>query len=436
MTPALAADAARSLRGPGRDLSRRWAWFTLAAALVVGVAARLLYLDHVMGMEGFTWVDPDYYMEKSRLLFEQGHWQWTSEALQYKHRGRIYHLPPLYQVFLSVFGVLPWKWPASAAVAQAVLPAVNSVALYAIGTNLHNRLAGVIAGVLIAIAPAFLHVAPIFMQEQLYIPLLLLSLAMLSWLLTGQRRLWWWFAGGLVFGFAILARSMPLYFVPVAAGVSVWISDNRPARLRQFGLLAAGLIVVTITYSVVLSVDLGRWVFIEDHGVISIGAYTRRIYTAPPSLLTEITDLAETFVRSPSNFVGTFWSFVRAGFTPSGARWVELYFPDAAGLALLALRLYALVCTDIVFAAAVVLAPFAVVLARRREASLVLAAWPVLVVVLTAIAAYGGPRYRSPAEVLLYVYLAIVAAGGWASPSRRAVLAAATVSFALFWLVR
>lgn len=432
----MAANSARTLPGSGRSLSRRWAWFAIAVAMVVGIVGRLLYLDHVMGMEGFAWVDPDYYMEKSRLLFEQGHWQWTSEALQYKHRGRVFHLPPLYQVFLSVFGVLPWTWPTSAAVAQAVLPAVNSVALYAIGTNLHSRLAGVIAGALIAIAPAFLHVAPIFMQEQLYIPLLLTSLATLSWLLIGRRRLWWWFAGGLVFGFAILTRSMPLYFVPVAAGVSVWLSDNRSARLRQFGLLAVGLLLVTITYSVVLSMDLGRWIFIEDHGVISIGAYTGRIYTAPPSLLTEVTDLAEAFVRSPSNFVGTFSSFVRAGFTRSGARWVELYFSDTAGVARLAISLYALVCTDVLFAAAVVLTPFGVVLARRREASLALAAWPVLVVVLTAIAAYGGPRYRSPAEVLLYVYLAIVAAGGWASPVRRAVLAAAAVSFALFWLVR
>jgi hypothetical protein len=115
---------------------------------------------------------------------------------------------------------------------------------------------------------------------------------------------------------------------------------------------------------------------------------------------------------------------------------VDLYFAHAGGLTLLAIELYALVCTDVLFAAAVVLTPFGVVLARRRDASFVLVTWPALVVLLTAIAAYGGPRYRSPAEVLLYVYLAIVAARGWTSPSRRAVLAAATVSFALFWLVR
>ena len=115
---------------------------------------------------------------------------------------------------------------------------------------------------------------------------------------------------------------------------------------------------------------------------------------------------------------------------------MDIYFADARGLALLAIELYALLCTDVLFAAAVVLTPFGVVLARRRNASLVLATWPVIVVLLTAIAAYGGPRYRSPAEVLLYVYLAIVAARGWSSPSRRAVLVAATVSFALFWLVR
>jgi 4-amino-4-deoxy-L-arabinose transferase-like glycosyltransferase len=430
------ADTPPSLPGSITDLSRRWAWISLAVAVAAGIAARLLYLDHAMALPGFEWTDPDFYMAKSRALFDGGSWQWTSEAFQYRYRGRTFHLPPLYQVFLSLFGTLPWSWPASAAVAQAVVPGVNSVAAYALGTNLHSRRAGVIAGWLLAISPAFVHIAPIFMQEQLYIPLLLTSLATLSWVLTGRRHRAWWFAGGLLFGLAILTRSMPLYFVPVGAAAAIWLSDDRRARAWEFGLLVLGVLALTLSYSVFLSLDVGRWIFIEDHGVISIGAYTRRIYTAPPSLFKELADLTDAFLRSPETFVGTFLDFVKAAFKPAGSRWVDIYFADATGPALVALEWYALLCTDVLFAAAVVLTPFGVVLARHRHASLVLATWPVIVILLTAIAAYGGPRYRSPAEVLLYVYLAIVAARGWSSPSRRAVLAAATVSFALFWLVR
>ena len=436
MTATVTPNAAHALPRSVTDVSRRWAWVSLAVAVAAGIAARLLYLDHVMALPGFEWTDPDFYMAKSRALFEGGSWQWTSEAFQYKHRGRVFHLPPLYQVFLSVFGTLPWNWPTSAAIAQAVVPGVNSVAAYALGTNLHSRRAGVIAGWLLAISPAFVHIAPIFMQEQIYIPLLLTSLATLSWLLTGRRRGAWWFAGGLLFGLAILTRSMPLYFVPVGTTAAIWLAEDRRERAWEFGLLVLGLLAVTLSYSVFLSLDVGRWIFIEDHGVFFIGSYTRLIYTAPPSLFKELTDLTDAFLRSPEAFVGTFLDFVKAAFKPAGSRWVDIYFADARGLALLAIELYALLCTDVLFAAAVVLTPFGVVLARRRNASLVLATWPVIVVLLTAIAAYGGPRYRSPAEVLLYVYLAIVAARGWSSPSRRAVLVAATVSFALFWLVR
>jgi hypothetical protein len=57
------------------------------------------------------------------------------------------------------------------------------------------------------------------------------------------------------------------------------------------------------------------------------------------------------------------------------------------------------------------------------------------VVLLTALSAYGGPRYRSPFEPVLYVYLGIVLAGEWARASRGAVALAGVLSVLALVLV-
>jgi hypothetical protein len=75
------------------------------------------------------------------------------------------------------------------------------------------------------------------------------------------------------------------------------------------------------------------------------------------------------------------------------------------------------------------------VLARQHRSSLILAMWPPLVVLMTALSAYGGPRYRGPFESVLVVYLAVVLARGWRAPSRREVLAAAAACAASCLLV-
>jgi hypothetical protein len=128
--------------------------------------------------------------------------------------------------------------------------------------------------------------------------------------------------------------------------------------------------------------------------------------------------------------------FVLGAFKLVGNRWVGLYFAETTGAARLAIQLYALVLTDFVFAASLVLAPFGAVLAKRRDISVVLSVWPPLVVLVTAVAAYAGPRYRSPFELLLYVYFGVLVAGEWSTPSRRALIVASALSLVFFLALR
>lgn len=423
-----------SVKGSDRP-SRVRAWLGLAVLILIGVGVRLAYLHWAVAQPGFAWSDPDYYLANAYRLVEGGHWHWSLEAIEYPYLGRVFHLPPLYSLYLSCFGLTPWPWAAAAALGHTLLSGVGVVAVYAVGANLHSRRAGLIAGALMVLSPAGLTASPIFVQEQLYIPLLLAAFAVLTWLLAGRRGAVWWAVGGVAFGLAILTRSMPIYYLPFAAAGIVWLAPDRLRAKHQIAWLLAGAAAVTLAYSVWLSAQVGRWIFVEDHASISMTAYTGIIRTAPPSLLDESLALVSAFVEKPGPSLETLAEVVRSNFRPTARRWVGLYFPSVTGIPQVLLSVYARVMTDVGFVLAVLLAPFGVALARQRRASLVLAIWPPLVVLLTALSTYGGPRYRGPFEVVLYLYLSVVLAGRWRTPSRRAVLAAATVCAGSWWLV-
>jgi hypothetical protein len=412
-----------------------WLWAGVALLAAIGVCARLAYLAWASGQPGFTWIDPDYYLAKVAALGDGDGWRWSLQATEYRHRGRLFHLPPLYSLYLATAALVPGPLANAAAVGHVLLSGVGVAAMYAIGANVHSRRAGIIAAAMMVLAPNSLHIAPIFLQEQLYVPLLLTAFAVLTWLLAGDRATWWWTAGGAVFGLTILTRSMPLYYLPLAAAGIVWSAEHRPRAARQVAWLTLGAAVVTLTYSIWLSAQVGRWIFVENHASISMTAYTKIIRTAPPSPLDESLALVAAFLERPGESLGTFGTFVRSNFRPAADRWMELYVPSLTGTARSLVRAYARLMTDAGFALAVLLAPFGLVLARRRLPGLILAIWPPLVVLLTALSAYGGPRYRYPFEVVLYVYFAVVLAGQWHRPSRRDVTAAALTSVALLSLV-
>jgi hypothetical protein len=411
------------------------AWIGLAVLVAIGVGARLAYLRWAIAQPGFVWNDPDYYLAKAYGLVQDGHWRWSLKAIQYPYMGRVFHLPPLYSLFLALFGLTPWPWAAAAAVSHTLLYGAGVVAMYAIGTNVHSRRAGLIASALMVLAPNSLHAAPIFLQEQLYTPLLLWAFALLTWLLAERRGSGWWVVGGAVFGFAALARSMPVYYLPFAVVGIVWLAPDRRRAKYQTACLLAGAAAVTLTYSVWLSTQVGHWIFVEDHASISMTAYTGIILTAPPSPLDETLALVSAFAKKPGLFLETFFSVLRSNFRPAARRWIDLYFTSVTGVARDLLSVYARVMTDVGFVLAALLAPFGVVLARQHRASLILAIWPPLVVLLTALSTYGGPRYRGPFEVILYVYFAVVLAGRWRRPSRNAALAAAALCAGVCWLV-
>jgi len=402
---------------PVQDVSRRATLLALAAIAIASFGVRLWLLHAAIADAPFSPGDPDGYFRNGRLLAQNGEgWRWTLDAVRYPWDGRPYLLPPLYTVFLSLF-VLAFD-PADywAAVGQIALNAASSAALFAIAAALHSRRAGLIAAFIFAFWLPNIWMYAQFMQEQLYIPLLLIAFALLVRATATPASPAAFAGAGVAFGCAALTRSMPMYFVVLAAsGYAVALRDR--ASVKRAAALLGGFLLVTGLYSLWLSPQVGQFVYIENHAGISIHSYGGTRPSGVPAHQDIVSQLTEAFLESPSEFAGLWWGYARALFHVHGDRWLHFYRADSPEGAVTA-KITAHLGIDLPFILSVVLAPLGVVLARRRREAILLAGWIVLVVTLTALSATGGVRYRSPFEPQLIALASVVLAGGWRAPGR------------------
>jgi hypothetical protein len=403
------------------DLSLRFALVAVACLVVAAFLVRMWVLQTAVASGTFAPLDPDGYMRQGRDLARDGQgWQWTLEAVRYRWEGRTYLLPPLYQVFLSLFALFTSAYPYSAIVGQIALNALSVAALFMIGASVHSRRAGVVAAAVYAFWIPNIWAFEQFLQEQLYVPLLLVAFALLLRATSRAASPAAFACAGAAFGMAALTRSMPVYFfVPAAIGYYLVAKDD-PRTPRRVAGLVAGFVVVTGAYSLWLSAQVGRFVFIENHGGISLHQYGGGRYG--PLGFTQMTGLLfDAFASAPARFVETWWQFVLALFNLHGDRWLVSYQAATPTEATVA-KIVAHTGVDLAFAASVLLAPLGIVLARRTREAALLAMWIALVVVLSALSGAAGIRYRAPLEPHLIALASVVVAGEWRRPSRTALM--------------
>ncbi len=412
-----------------KDFSAQFALVATAGLVVAAFVVRFWLLQTATASGTFTPLDPDSYMRHGRELARDGQgWQWTLEAIRYKYEGRTYLLPPLYPVFLSLFAVFPGSYPYSAAVGQVALNSLSVAALFVIGASLHSRRAGVLAALVYAFWIPNIWTIGQFMQEQIYLPLLLAAFALLLRATSRGASPMAFACAGAAFGLAALTRSMPFYYVILAAIGYIVVARDDSRAPRCAAALIAGFFVVTGAYSFWLSEQAGQFVFIENHGGISIHSYGGGLYNA--STFGQIVELLlEAFWSDPVRFFDTWAGFVLALFNLHGDRWLQHYQAASANGAILA-KLVAHAGIDLAFAASVLLAPIGAVLARRSREAALLASWIALVVVLSALSGAGGIRYRAPFEPHLIALASVVVAGNWRRPGRTALTVAALIVLA------
>lgn len=409
-------------------------WLTLI--LVVGLGLRTAYLLSVTSNPHFTWIDPDSYMEDACELAGNGNgWRWTFEGVEHSVEGRHYALPPLYPVFLSLFALFPF-FPLTAQLGQVLLATFAIAMVFELGRQIHSSKAGLIAAGVYALWLPNIIAVWSTMQEALYVPLVLLAFVFLTrganketgWLLFGFS--------GLVFGLSALTRSMPTYFM-IPVGVLYWATArNRKHALLQVGILVGGFALVTVPYSVVLSLHLGEATFIENHGGLRIVAqYGGASGHKPGGLVETALVLGKAFIDSPGELLGDWTESARSLLHVNGGRLLQIYLAARTFVGAVLWKAAVHLGADLLFIASLVLAPFGLIVAKRWRIASVFALWILLNIFLTALSGFGGARLRVPIEPHLIVLAGVVLAGQfqrrsfgwWALSASIAVLCLLTV---------
>jgi hypothetical protein len=195
------------------------------------------------------------------------------------------------------------------------------------------------------------------------------------------------------------------------------------------GALVVGFLLVTGPYSVWLSQQVRQFAFIENHGGISVHLYGGDRSSGVPGFGDIGRQLFDAFASNPRRFLQTWSDFAVALFHVHGDRWLQNYHASSAEGAAWA-KFIAHAGIDLPFVATVVLAPLGAMLARRSREAALLLGWVALVVVLSALSAAGGIRYRSPFEPHLIALASVVLAGNWRHPGRTAVFAGTLTALA------
>jgi hypothetical protein len=384
----------------------------LGAILLVAFALRFSYLLPRVLDAGFEWADPDHYLMGAKLLTKNG-WDWSFRAVRYEWAGRYFYLPPLYPVFLSLFSVFP-NMAAAAQIGQALL-GVGAVGLvYAMGALVHSTRAGLLAAAVYAVWFSTV-ITTWFYQETLYVPLVLLAFVL--YLRASSHRAF--FLAGVVFGLAALTRSMPLYFLPFLLAV----------RWRRAPAVLLGFVLAVAPYSAALSAHLGEVTIIENHGGIILLAED------PDSgeragVDATVAALVRSMAGGPFRFVADLYGSLRSVLHVNGGRLLQNYVVARDATTAVLWKGAAHVFNDGTFVLSLLLAPFGLLLAKRKDASLLSAIWIALNLALVSLGGFAGPRLRAPFEPHLIVFASIAAVEGVRALRPRALACAGAVSVA------
>jgi hypothetical protein len=383
--------------------------------MTLTLALRLGYLLMLAG-DGHVYRDVDQYLAKGTSLVASGGFRWTFDAVDYHWGGRVYALPPLYSLYLGAFAAWP-SYPLNAFIGLAALNAAVIPLIVATGTRLHGARAGIVAALLYACWGADIAAYAAVRQEALYIPLVIVATWALVRALDGGGGRFAFVAAGAAFGLAALCRSMPIYYV-AAAALGLAARDWRGAGWRQAGHLLAGFALLTLPYSVALSLHLGQPTLIENHGgILVVHRYLGPNYHGVPGLTTVALAILQQAWAAPGAFAVEALDQARSLVYVSGGRFIQegVFTATARDAALWKLAAHLLI--DVPWVVALVLAPVGAAIARLRPAVVALVAWAVLNVALTAITGFGGSRLRGPFEIHLVLLAAVALAGPW--PLRR-----------------
>ncbi len=337
-------------------------WLPVGLIALVAVFVRLAYLVWLRGTPGFEWIDPDGYGPRARLLVtpDGGGWQWDLEAVRYVGP---YVKAPLYPIFLALFVGSPFGDLWSAACVQAVLAGLSTLALWSLAHDLHSRRAGFLAAIAYGAYFPGIVSANTFMQERLYVPLLLGALAVLARACRNRRPALFVLAG-MSLGFAALTRSMPVYFAGPVFLLLFFTGKDRWSGAVCGGAFLIGFATVVVPYSLFVSILSGQLVLVENIGAYGLARLTEGGRAAfavdeAPGFVEVARFVWGSFAESPWAFVSEKLALMSGMFQLSAGRWLEVHGSFPTATAAIVGKIAAHLFGDSVFALSVLAAPMA-----------------------------------------------------------------------------
>ncbi len=396
----------------------------LAVLSLILFAALAIRLGHLLPLaldSGFDWPDPDHYLMGAKILTQDG-WDWTFRAVRYEWAGRLFYLPPLYPVFLSLFSVFS-NMEVAAQLGQLVLSVAAVGLVFELGRIVHSTKAGLLAAGTYALwFPSV--ISSWFYQETLYVPLVLLAFV-LYLRATGAIAFG---LTGAAFGLSALTRSMPLYFLPLLLALHLIV--KRRSGIRDTVAVLLGFAAVVLPYSAALSMHLGEITVIENHGGIILLAEDPRAEESAGLAAT-----AGSLLRSARGgffrFISHSYGSLRSVLHVNGGRLLQSHVAVSNGTFAILWKLVAHVFGDFAFVASMLFGPFGLALAKRRDASVLFGAWIAVNLSLVALGGFAGPRLRTPFEAHLVVLASVAAVSGFRGLRRRGWILAGAVALAL-----
>jgi 4-amino-4-deoxy-L-arabinose transferase and related glycosyltransferases of PMT family len=406
----------------------------LGAVVVLGVVIRVVYIERFAPSER---IFPDsfwYYAQARNLRAGNGYIDIARQLGAFNghpavagHRATAYW-PPLFPMFLAVWQAIFGESIRTSQLMGCVTGAGTVLLTGLLGRAVAGRTVGLVAAALVGLSPFVIAVDGSLMSETLYLPLVLLAL-LFAYRARERPTLWSWVLLGATIGLASLARGDALFLVVVAMIPAAFLArgswKNFTLRMGA-GLLALALVITpwvvrnaikvgeptlsTVSASAVIAVSncdatyhgrlLGSWSYACMHPKLGFTMSEAR-YSA--LVRKEGIDYALAHVsRWPlvgAARVARVWGFwdpreltIREAAETRNRTWQRLAWP--ASLATLGFGL----------------AGFWILGRRGRPIAVLIA--PVVMSTVIALATYGNTRFRTAAEPVLLIGVAVVLTAG------------------------
>jgi 4-amino-4-deoxy-L-arabinose transferase-like glycosyltransferase len=400
----------------------RW----LAAAALVGLAARLIYALAVaptLTPRGDTLV---YHWTANGIA--DGHGYATVASLITGHPQPTAEHPPLYSLYLALFSKLGIQGLNGHRAVSCLLGAAAVALIGLLGRRVGGPRVGLIAAAVAAVYPQLFMVDGTVIAESLYAPLVVLCL-LLAYRLIDRPAVAVALALGGAIGLATLTRSEAIVLLALLAAPAAWRAGA--ARLRLLAVCVAATAVVIAPWAIRNAVELHRFVPISTNdGRTALATscpstyYGSHVGFADNSCITRspcVRIRAEApqdscMRREASRYVRRHLSRVPIVLLARVARLWEVYgYHNDLGYGELWSRQVTVAKVGLVaYAGLLMLAVGGLVLLRRRRVPLLPLLAPFVLVTIVALTAFGFSRYRLAAEPSIVVLAAVALEHLWA----------------------